>query len=243
MADTLRAVIREGHDAIVLDFFAGSGTTLHAVALLNAQDGGSRQCILVTNNDVSESEGTRLNKAGYFVGDPEFEAEGIFESVTKPRVEAAITGIRPDGKPVEGEYLDRYLPDHSYADGFEGNVAFFRMDYLEPDLVELGRQYIAVAPLLWMAAGSVGSWEGWDGKLPWSAPVDSTYAVLFDLTESAAFGSMVEGRSEISHAWIVTDSHSAFLEVREELPAGVEVGQLYRQYLRNFTVNAPGVLD
>jgi adenine-specific DNA-methyltransferase len=36
---------------IVLDFFAGSGTTLHAVMALNAEDGGSRQCILVTNNE------------------------------------------------------------------------------------------------------------------------------------------------------------------------------------------------
>lgn len=35
----------------ILDFFAGSGTTLHAVMQLNAQDGGNRQCILVTNNE------------------------------------------------------------------------------------------------------------------------------------------------------------------------------------------------
>ena len=37
--------------SIVLDFFAGSGTTLHATMALNAEDGGSRQCILVTNNE------------------------------------------------------------------------------------------------------------------------------------------------------------------------------------------------
>ena len=35
----------------VLDFFAGSGTTLHAVMQLNKEDGGQRQCILVTNNE------------------------------------------------------------------------------------------------------------------------------------------------------------------------------------------------
>lgn len=35
----------------VLDFFAGSGTALHAVMQLNAEDGGHRQCILVTNNE------------------------------------------------------------------------------------------------------------------------------------------------------------------------------------------------
>ena len=36
---------------IILDFFAGSGTTLHATMQLNAEDGGHRQCILVTNNE------------------------------------------------------------------------------------------------------------------------------------------------------------------------------------------------
>ena len=38
-------------DSLVLDFFAGSGTTLHATMQLNAEDGGNRQCILVTNNE------------------------------------------------------------------------------------------------------------------------------------------------------------------------------------------------
>lgn len=38
-------------NATILDFFAGSGTTLHATMALNAEDGGSRQCILVTNNE------------------------------------------------------------------------------------------------------------------------------------------------------------------------------------------------
>ena len=43
-------------DAIVLDFFAGSGTTAHAVMRLNQQDGGRRQSISVTNNEVSADE-------------------------------------------------------------------------------------------------------------------------------------------------------------------------------------------
>ena len=38
-------------DNLILDFFAGSGTTLHATMTLNAEDGGKRQCILVTNNE------------------------------------------------------------------------------------------------------------------------------------------------------------------------------------------------
>ena len=57
-------------DAVVLDFFAGSGTTGHAVLELNAQDGGSRQFILCTNNENGIAEDVtyeRINKviSGY----------------------------------------------------------------------------------------------------------------------------------------------------------------------------------
>ena len=41
---------------LILDFFAGSGTTLHATMQLNAEDGGNRQCILVTNNENNIAE-------------------------------------------------------------------------------------------------------------------------------------------------------------------------------------------
>jgi adenine-specific DNA-methyltransferase len=240
--DTLANLDVLSPDAVVLDFFAGSGTTLHAVAMLNAEDGGHRQCILVTNNDVSDLEQKALNEAGFYVGDPEYEAQGIFEAVAKPRIQAAVTGLRPDGTSIEGSYLDQYLADQPYADGFKESVAFFRVDYLEPDLVELGRQYQAIAPLLWMTAGAIGSWEAWDGESPWSSPEDSSYAVLFDEAEAAAFGAYVSSRTpQITHAWIVTNSHSAFLDLREELPKQVVAGQLYRDYLRNFVVNAPGV--
>lgn len=43
--------IASDSDSIILDFFAGSGTTMHATMQLNAEDGGRRQCILVTNNE------------------------------------------------------------------------------------------------------------------------------------------------------------------------------------------------
>lgn len=64
----------------VLDFFAGSGTTLHAVMQLNAEDGGQRQCILVTNNE-----------------------NGICENVTYERNKRVINGFtKPNGDHVEG---------------------------------------------------------------------------------------------------------------------------------------------
>lgn len=64
----------------ILDFFAGSGTTLHATMQLNAEDGGKRQCILVTNNE-----------------------NGICENVTYERNRRVITGYTtPKGEHIEG---------------------------------------------------------------------------------------------------------------------------------------------
>ena len=49
--DCIEAVIHNQQNAVILDFFAGSGTTGHAVAVLNKNDGGSRRFILCTNNE------------------------------------------------------------------------------------------------------------------------------------------------------------------------------------------------
>ena len=62
--------------SLVLDFFAGSGTTLHAVNLLNAQDGGNRRCILVTNNEVSDAGAKTLRKQGLTPADDAWQALG-----------------------------------------------------------------------------------------------------------------------------------------------------------------------
>ena len=49
-------ILRVTNSSTILDFFAGSGTTLHATMQLNAEDGGHRKCILVTNNENSICE-------------------------------------------------------------------------------------------------------------------------------------------------------------------------------------------
>ena len=97
--DCLRLIVGEKAHAIVLDFFAGSGTTTHAVMRLNRQDGGRRQCICVTNNEVAADEQTALRKQDHLrPGDADWERRGIFEYITKPRIEAAITGRTPEEK-------------------------------------------------------------------------------------------------------------------------------------------------
>jgi len=67
--DCLECVIRQKKNAVVLDYFAGSGTTGHAVMLMNKDDGGKRQFILITNNE-----------------------NGIATDVCYPRIKAVIKG-------------------------------------------------------------------------------------------------------------------------------------------------------
>jgi adenine-specific DNA-methyltransferase len=96
--DGLRFFVVDNPGAIVLDFFSGSGTTAHAVMRLNRQDGGRRQCISVTNNEVAADEQAALRKAGLRPGDVDWEKWGICDYITKPRIAAAITGKTPEGE-------------------------------------------------------------------------------------------------------------------------------------------------
>jgi adenine-specific DNA-methyltransferase len=103
--DAIASVVRNRPDALIVDFFAGSGTTLNAVNLLNAADDGRRRCILVTNNEVSSEEAESLAAQGLQPGDAEWETQGICRMVTWPRSKYTIMGHRDDGTPLVGEYL------------------------------------------------------------------------------------------------------------------------------------------
>lgn len=129
--DVLKFFIKDNRDALVLDFFAGSGTTMHAVNLLNAEDGGNRRCIIVTNNEVSADEATALTKRGLNPGDTEWEKYGIAKYVTWPRTVCSINGVDTDGKKVKGEYLNKnYLGEEiSISEGFKSNVKYFKCDW------------------------------------------------------------------------------------------------------------------
>ena len=98
--DTLRFFLDDNPSAVILDFFAGSGTTAHAIARLNRADGGARQSVSITNNEVSAAEAEQLGSEGFQFGDPAWEARGIFEYITRPRIEAAFTGTTPMASPL-----------------------------------------------------------------------------------------------------------------------------------------------
>jgi len=232
--DALALVVRNRPDALIVDFFAGSGTTLHAAALLNTADGGRRRVILVTNNEVDEKTAKALNKKGQFVGDEDFEAHGIAHAVTIPRVQAALSGVRQDGTPVPGKYIG----GRKFASGLAGNAAFFDLCYEDADLLETGTHFDDIVPLLWLAAGCYGDPGRLEAGEDWLMPKGSPFAVLLDEDRFRGFLAELAKRPDIDHVWLVTDSENAFARMRSRVPAGRSVGMLYRDYLRNFRINA-----
>lgn len=108
-------------DSIVLDFFAGSGTTGHGVLELNKVDGGNRQFILVTNNEVTSSN-----------------PNGIAYDVTSMRLKRIMTGEDYNGdnnfkwleknKPYGDNLLVVDLAEVSNREAIEGKTAFDVID-------------------------------------------------------------------------------------------------------------------
>ena len=230
--DALRFYVGHKPNALVVDFFAGSGTTAHAVMRLNKQDNGRRKCILVTNNEVSAGEQTGLRGQGLRPGDADWEALGICEYITKPRIVASLTGKTPEGSPIEGNY--KFIDEFPMAQGFEENVEFFSMTYEALRPVAHNRAFEAIAPLLWLRAGSQGHRIE---KAKQDFDVAQSYAVLFDLDASQEFLTAVAEAESVRIAFIVTDDDLGFQMVCGELPARVETVRLYASYFANFTIN------
>ncbi len=344
--DCIAAVTARNKTALIADFFAGSGTTLNAVNLLNATDGGQRQCILVTNNEVSEEEASTMTARGLQPGDEAWDAVGICRSVTWPRNKYTILGKRDDGTVLNGEYftgrtvsiekprtirqlgfadgrtlslaqrkqlvalvpglpqsklvadapwfLDDDLPvsvlwdvqqaaawleelaeaDHltdilvvttesrlfnalaaqiketlgplsieedekrPIAAGFAVNLAYFKLDFLEPTEVAMGKQFAAILPMLWMMAGAKGVRpEAPDAHAHWLIPDGCPFAVLMREGRFREFIAKTEGRTDLTHVFLVTNSDSAYHDMRSDLPEHIEVVQLYKNYLENFKIN------
>lgn len=228
--DSLRFFIGGKKNAVVLDFFSGSGTTAHAVMRLNRQDDGKRQCISVTNNEVAADEQTALRQKELRPGDPEWEKWGICDYITKPRIEAAITGRTPDGQPIKGDY--KFTDEFPMSEGFEENAEFFTLTYETPVAVSHNRAFARIAPLLWMRAGSKGRRINKEPPDGWS--VVDTYGLLTDLDQAAPFAEAVAANESVRMAFIVTDDDRRFQSVAQRLPDAVEPVRLYESYLTNF---------
>jgi adenine-specific DNA-methyltransferase len=354
--DAVAAVVRDRPSALVVDFFAGSGTTLNAVNLLNATDSGQRRCILVTNNEVSAEEAEVLRARGLQPGDPDWDELGICRSVTWPRSKYTILGHRDDGTTLAGEYLTgktverekaRSFAQIGFVDpatldttakrkqvvalidglpqtlvkdpcpfivsedhkasvlfdvgeaeawlealdgqehvtdiyivtpvkrvfeqlkaqvvellgpllvtedekrpmnaGFAANLAYFKLDFLDPERVSLRRAFREILPLLWLKAGAVGPRPELKRSEPEPAlftPEGSNFVVLLDETRMGRLLKALASSTGLSHVFIVTDADESFKsmaqdvrEVAEKANPGLQVVQLYRDYLLNFMIN------
>lgn len=235
--DSIRCVVARKPNALILDFFAGSGTTLHAVNLLNAEDGGNRRCILVTNNEISADEAKEFRKRGLKPGDSEWEAKGIARYVTWPRTTCSIKGVDVKGVPLKCDYIsgDKDNPRHM-ADGFKANVAFFKLGFQDPTQVALGRQFKEILPTLWMKAGAHGKCPVAKAAKDMLILPENRMAILFDESEFAAFKKQVRAAKTIETVYIVTDYAPAYRLMARAFPS-MKTYSLYRNYLDSFRIN------
>ena len=108
--DAVQFFVVNKPNALIVDFFSGSGTTMHAVNLLNVEDGGHRRCIMVTNYEFSDAEENEMSKRGLKPGDEEWEKLGIARYVTWPRTVCSIEGHDVNGNPLKGNYIGSDIP-------------------------------------------------------------------------------------------------------------------------------------
>lgn len=353
--DCLKAVVGKQKDAIILDFFGGSGTTMHATALLNAADEGHRQCILVTNNEVGEPSALSMTRQRLQAGDDAWEAQGICRAVTYPRMKNAIAGQRADAPvdweiflgqketrevpidikimdfvvaaqvstpiaraslapllgitqkalrdawpyyippaegsrdPVKGqsvlfnpESLEEFIAALSEADdvqrvflttsgnprmdrrmvasvheglgprieeaeiarnvsaGLDENLSYLRLEYLNPDAVEVGRHLNDLMPTLWLMAGGLGAVPQAAGSEGYLIPDGSAFALLVNEGRFRDFRRALARKPHVRWAFLITDSDEAFQEMSAMLPVTIpprQRRQLYRDYLNNFSIN------
>ena len=259
--ECIKAACGSRKNALIVDFFAGSGTTLHAVNLLNAEDGGNRRCIMITNNEVSDAEAKALINRGYVPGDEEWEQLGIARYVTWPRTVCSIKGNDISGNKLSGDYCvfhDEYVPDESIRgkykkikvpddpdmqkikmeDGFKANAAFFKLGFLDKNAVALGRQFKEMLPTLWMKAGAHGACPAIGETVPEMLILpENRMAVLVDEKAYMAFSEKLDEHPEIETVFLVTDSDSGYRDMISGLNVK-ESYQLYRDYLDNFRINA-----
>lgn len=235
--DCLNYFEKRKPNALIIDFFAGSGTTMHAVNLLNAEDGGHRRCIMVTNNEVSADEAKMLKDKGCQPGDAEWEKLGIAHYVTWPRTVCSIKGQDVNGKTLKGDYLGSEPPMHM-ADGFKANAAFFKLGFLDPTAVSLGMRISEMLPTLWLKTGAKGKCPELTGEqvpdmliLP-----ENQFAVLINENTFADFAEKLAEHPEIQTVFLATDYEVNYQSMVKNL--NVENAyQLYRDYLDHFRVN------
>ncbi len=208
--DVLRFFVANKPNALILDFFSGSGTTLHAINLLNKEDGGKRRCVMVTNNEVSADEETTFRARGLHKGDEEWEKSGIARYVNWPRTKCSIEGIDVNGQPLHGEYITSNTQEITLK------RAIKQLSFCIPDGrqgVNVKKQIVSLINDKKMPQNSVTD------ECPYIVKEDATTAILFDINSIGDF--FEEIHENIDVIYVVSTDNKAFNTAKrklEELP-------------------------
>ena len=220
------------HDpnALILDFFAGSGTTLHAVNLLNKEDGGHRRCIMVTNNEVSAEEEKAFRAKGLHKGDEEWEKYGIARYVNWPRTKCSILGVDVNGKPIQGDYITPNTEEKP----LKRNIKQISLDLRDDSLgTKLKKQIVGLMADKKIPQNAVKA------ECPYLVLEGASNAILFDVTKIDEF--MEEIHEDIDTIYVVTSNSKAFALVKkelEELPERTKAVPLTIPMADGFAANA-----
>lgn len=207
--DSLRFFVAQKPNALILDFFAGSGTTLHAVNLLNAEDGGHRRCIMVTNNEIGEPKERELLPQGIRPGDEEWERWGIARYVNWPRTKCSILGNDVNGTPIEGEYITT-LTTTKEIDRKFAQINFLpagaTLKQKKAVVTLINKQKKVKLPTMTQDA-------------PFLVPEDDDYnaSILFDLTKKNDWLEALDGNDHITYFYIVAEKDADYKRVKNEV--------------------------
>lgn len=204
--DTIRFFLEDKPNALIVDFFAGSGTTLNSVNLLNVADNGRRRCILVTNNEVSAEESAALSAQALQPGDPEWEAQGICRSVTWPRSKYTILGARDDGSVLTGEYLTGKIIE------LERARSFTHIGFIDPATLNAAAKKKQLVAMIDGLPQSLVK-----DQCPFIVSEDHKVSVLFDPAAAEDWIDALDGQEHVTDFYIVTPTKKVFDTLRMQV--------------------------
>lgn len=207
--DTIRFFVANKPNALILDFFAGSGTTLHAVNLLNKEDGGHRRCIMVTNNEIGEPKEKELLPQGIHPGDDEWEKWGIARYVNWPRVKCSILGVDVNGKPIEGDYIT------SLTETKLTERKFTQINFLTSEATK--KQKKALVTLINKQKDVKLPTMNEDVGFLLSEEDKYNATILFDTAEAEVWMEELDGNSHITNIYIVAERDAIYRKIKADV--------------------------
>src|SRR5262249_31664354 len=117
------------------------------------------------------------------------------------------------------------------------NMEYFRLDFVDPSVVERGDAFEGILPILWLIAGAIGERKSRRGATAWYIATHSPFAVLIRETQFREFQGALRERPDVRCIFLVTDSDDNFAAMRREFGRRYRCIQLYKSYLENFRIN------